>query len=143
MSNNNNKPNRESQGKKDFIHPYTFTIVAFGLEEPISKLRQNDYTGFLRSLTDFCLILDPDIKEVLAEEIADLRSMRYGEESLDEDKLIQISEKIYNALHDEGYFATAKNGPATRTTGIEALETKMKEREERMAKRLEAGPDSS
>lgn len=112
--------------QKNFIHPYIFFVTEFGLSDPLEKLRENDWTGALRSLTDFCLALDPDIKELLKAEIDELRLWRYKNQGIDEAKLIETFDKIFNALHAAGYFLGAKMIPPRKDQGnISDLEQTM------------------
>lgn len=84
---------------------------------PLSCLRNNDWTGFLRAITDFCLILAPNEKQELKEELKVIRAMRYHDAPLDQEKILEAADAIFDKLHNAGYIVGSNMTPAQRPTG--------------------------
>lgn len=113
-----------------FVHPYIFYIISFGMEYPISCLRNNEVGPFARGLHSFCLTLDPDLKKTLKSEMKYLQQIRtneIGEPPIDE--LIETTDKIFTAIHEAGYFLSAKMTPPTRKGGLGMLEERLNKKE--------------
>jgi hypothetical protein len=128
--------------QKNFVHPFTFTVTAFGLEYPTSRLRENDIRSWIFGLADFTLMLDPEIKQTLKKEIAYLESVRYGEVGIDRTTELEcrkIAGEIYNALHEAGYFLAAKMTPPTRKGGLDMLQERMNKSIEKTGKPEKSG----
>lgn len=96
-----------SQREKPFIHPFTFFVVNFGVEDVIRAFREHNHMAALENLYMFSLALDPHIKKDLEKDIEALMTMRKGN-GFTEEKLIEIAGRIYDKLHDAGYFLAAK-----------------------------------
>lgn len=103
--------------QKNFVHPYTYTVISEGMNYPLGCLRQNDWTGFLRGITDFCLLLDPELKAELREELKELHEMRYHDRALDQSKILDAADIIYTKLHEKGYILGTNMTPPDRDTG--------------------------
>ena len=115
----------QSNRGKAFVHPFTFYIVNFGVEDVIRAFREHHYTTSLENLFAFVMALDPAIKENLTKDIETMNQMRKANQSLTEDKLIEIMNKVYDQLHNAGYFLAAKMSPPTRATTLSDMEKKL------------------